>query len=229
MLKMFIAALAVSQASLIISSFVAPKQFKLARVRQLTTTINYPTALLGGCILGIGMQIGGACPGMVLSQVGGAVPNSLFTLLGCFIGAMVYGLLQPYLKFDSHSLYFRQSCPAEAPSLDTKFKLMGKIGWRPLATICYLCCVGFVVFLEIVWPWKEERPAVFSPPLAAPPTNDPFTSSAGWPPAMAGVLIGLLQLPSVLLAGKPIGSSTAYVTAMAQVVLRLLYFVFFLS
>jgi hypothetical protein len=49
-------------------------------------------------LLGVGMAVSGACPGMVLSQVGTGTASSGITLLGCACGALVAGLLQPTLN-----------------------------------------------------------------------------------------------------------------------------------
>ena len=53
--------------------------------------------VLGGVILGAGMAVGGACPGMVLPQVGTALPNAMVTVCGGLVGALLYGALEPSL------------------------------------------------------------------------------------------------------------------------------------
>ena len=47
--------------------------------------------------IGAGMCISGACPGMVWVQIGSGVENSFITLAGCFVGALVYGLMHPFI------------------------------------------------------------------------------------------------------------------------------------
>ncbi|CAI7992917.1 hypothetical protein GBAR_LOCUS1150, partial [Geodia barretti] len=52
----------------------------------------------GGVILGMGMTVSGACPGMVVVQVGSGQEKGMVTLLGCFTGALVYGVVEPVLR-----------------------------------------------------------------------------------------------------------------------------------
>ncbi|KAK3792251.1 hypothetical protein RRG08_007331 [Elysia crispata] len=52
------------------------------------------SAALGGALLGAGMTLSGACPGMVLIQVGAAVPNAFYTFLGAACGALLYALTE---------------------------------------------------------------------------------------------------------------------------------------
>lgn len=59
---------------------------------------GYGGNIVGGALLGVGMSLAGACPGTVFAQVGMGVENSLFTLLGGYVGAAVYGFLNPVLK-----------------------------------------------------------------------------------------------------------------------------------
>ncbi|KAL3885197.1 hypothetical protein ACJMK2_025288 [Sinanodonta woodiana] len=56
------------------------------------------TSLMGPFVLGIGMTLSGACPGMVLAQVGAWSANSIFTLIGCLFGALTYGLIGPLVS-----------------------------------------------------------------------------------------------------------------------------------
>ena len=52
---------------------------------------------LGSFLLGSGMAIGGACPGMVAAQLGSGVDTAYATFLGLFAGALVYGFLEPVM------------------------------------------------------------------------------------------------------------------------------------
>ena len=105
---MFVGALAASCLSLAVLSKCSPEKFKKVRMGHITTAHSYIVSGLGGFLVGVGMLVSGACPGMVLAQVGGGVPNSWFTFLGCILGAALYGLLQPHLPFDGHTKYFRR-------------------------------------------------------------------------------------------------------------------------
>ena len=48
-------------------------------------------------LLGAGMALCGGCPGMVWIQIGSGVDNSLISVAGCFAGALIYGLIHPFI------------------------------------------------------------------------------------------------------------------------------------
>jgi hypothetical protein len=61
-----------------------------------------PTALLanltGGCVFGIGMATAGYCPGTIAAEAGeGRLDAWVAGLSGLFVGAIVFGLLQPVI------------------------------------------------------------------------------------------------------------------------------------
>jgi len=96
MFKMFFAAMG--------SSFsvvcVCPPEI-IARLRiwgQQNSVHIFKSCLLGGFMLGVGMALAGACPGMVLVQVGTNVSSGIYTLLGGFLGAGAFGLIHPIIE-----------------------------------------------------------------------------------------------------------------------------------
>ena len=113
------------------------------------------------------------------------------------------------------SSYDFAGADTSSDTLEKKIPFLSKIGFTSIALCLGLMFAGFVVFLEVMFPWtsSDERPVAFS---LQPSTNNPFTTPAGWPPGLAGACIGFLQIPGVLLLNKAIGSSSAYVTAVAQ-------------
>ena len=75
----------------------------------------------------------------------------------------------------------------EAQGMPSFWVLAGGLG-----VVCCAAALG----LEIVFPWREELPARLGEALAGEacsPQFDPIACPA-WPPALAGVLLGLLQL-----------------------------------
>ena len=74
-----------------------PEQFKSARLPWIAGLQEKGIVSgvgLGAALLGVGMATAGACPGMVLAQVGAGVENSGITLVGGFLGALVYGVAE---------------------------------------------------------------------------------------------------------------------------------------
>ncbi|KAL4216604.1 hypothetical protein ACF0H5_024327 [Mactra antiquata] len=105
------------------------------------------TTVLGSVILGTGMALAGACPGVVLAQVGAWVPNSIFTFLGCLIGALSYGLVAPVIEkytapnkpFKNHTIHKTLNWPYIVLSL-------------PMAMMLFVC----VFVLEYFWDYKKD-------------------------------------------------------------------------
>lgn len=47
-------------------------------------------SVVGGLLLGFGLALSGACPGIVLIQVGMRIPYAIYTLIGCYLGTFIY-------------------------------------------------------------------------------------------------------------------------------------------
>eukprot|EP00808_Paulinella_micropora_P007367 g41343.t1 len=208
MLKMFLGAAGFGQLMIVLVSLCKPEVYTKVRAGTITTTLQYATTALGAAMLGVGMTVSGACPGMVLAQVGSGVPNALWTLCGCLLGAASYGVLQPYCPLDAHTLYFRQGKPTSATSLDQSTG----VAYQKLALGLSLIMLAFVAFLEWCFPYGEERPEAFKQMSIDPKQFMLY----GWPPAVSGLMIGALQLPALLLVGHALGSSSSYLTAVGQ-------------
>ncbi|GBG30623.1 Hypothetical Protein FCC1311_068432 [Hondaea fermentalgiana] len=212
MLKMFLAAAGTSAAVFAVAAIVAPAKFEAARLDWDSSRCGRGprSAALGGMILGSGMAIAGACPGMVLPQVGAGVTNSGFTLLGGIIGAFAYGLLEPLMA----PLLRRYSGPSG------KFAYVDEyvpLSFSQCSALLALGC-GLVVFLlEYLVPWQSE----LSLPLEDDCSLQTFFKCYAWPPSVGGALIGSLQIPVFAVVGTFLGSSTSYQTTCSSWVLLL--------
>ena len=153
---------------------------------------------LGGCLLGTGMAVAGACPGMVLSQVGSGVAGSGFTMLGGVSGALAFGLLEPMLRgFLARTTIERFGAE----------ELFSTASYSQLAAALGIGCVGVVLVLERLVDWRTEADASYATCTTA--------MDCPWPPGVAGAIIGLLQAPCALFLGDTLGSSSAYMTAVS--------------
>ena len=211
MLKMFLAAVGTSAASLGIVSVVAPEKFAAARGKVSGGKKHLKVAALGAGLLGMGMALGGACPGMVLAQLGSGVENSVFTLAGCLSGALVHALVEPTLTKRFAKSYAKNA--KEATFLDKR--LLPGVPYAnvalPLAALCGLAVAG----LELAFPWRGEARAVLPRALAGAPMGlQAGMAAIAWPPQAGGAVIGALQLPLVLGLGHLLGSSSSYVTVI---------------
>jgi hypothetical protein len=169
---------------------------------------------LGGFILGAGMAVGGACPGMVLSQVGAGVEASGITLAGGLTGAFAYGF---FAKFIRGRFTHQQSCCDDKEEADKEVPtdfLDQKVGisFQYLSVGLGIFCIAFAVALEFLFPWEED--------LSLNSRNKSgcsWFSCTSWPPTVAGVVLGMLQIPALLIIGTFLGSSSAYMVVTANV------------
>lgn len=149
---------------------------------------------MGGALLGMGMTLAGFCPGMVFAQLGAGVSTSLFTLAGGLAGVYLYAALEPTIR------------KTFAPTRSGAQTQLGG-SFETLALSSAMTLLAFVAFLEYLVPWNAGI------------VNDSksLLAQRAWPPIAAGVLVGMLQLPAVLVLGDTLGSATAYCTVAAQV------------
>jgi len=196
MMKMFLSAAATSTLCLSLMQIITPKQYSIAKAK--CAGYNFLEAVIGGFILGTGMAIGGICPGMVLAQIGAGVDNSILSLVSILIGALIYGLIEPFIRF----VTAKKTLP---------YCFMDEIiPHRHLLSIIFASLMfAVVLILELIYPWKSELTTPLQP-------NCNIIQCKAWPPYISGILVGILQIPSVSTLGNSIGSSTAYVCVMSQ-------------
>jgi len=207
MLKMFLSAMGTGAICLAIVSKVSPGKFERCRKawESVTKTRGWLTGTITGTtILGAGMAIAGACPGMVLSQVGAGVSLSGVTVAGGLLGALVYGLLEDTIK---------TNWLKKGPQGPTAYVYIDQFLKKPyfaFAILLGVVCIAFAIVLEVLLPWKAELPTRLQAVLASDQCNGFNISCAAWPPAIAGALLGLMQIPAVLVIGTFLGSATSY-------------------
>jgi len=211
MLKVFFGAMGTGAIGLAILSMAKIPQFASARNlwRPTATTRGWLTGpALGGFLLGAGMAISGACPGMVLAAFGAQCPDSGWTILGGLCGALLYGLnagrIQRCILDKGPKGPASKSVYAdEELGIPYYFLAMG------LGMVCLLGCV----VLETLIPWKSEVPGRFQEVMASPvcaADSFDFWNCPAWPPSLAGCLVGSLQLGTVLVIQTFLGSATAF-------------------
>jgi len=205
MLKMFLSASAAGAVVLGVAALLFPKKLQDARKAFLGCgggkTVG--SMAMGAATLGCGMAIAGACPGMVIVQLGTGVPHAYTTFLGGLVGAATYAVIQP--RF--HPMLCGDARPAsKAAGAQVAEELSAFKGLK-----YWQLAFGLAAFLtlpimaaEYINPWTTELP-----PFAQPWTN-------AWPPILSGIIIGSLQFPAVILLGDTLGSSSAYMSVLAQ-------------
>mmetsp|Transcript_4301 Transcript_4301/g.8429 ORF Transcript_4301/g.8429 Transcript_4301/m.8429 type:complete len:736 (-) Transcript_4301:163-2370(-) len=206
MLKMFLSAAGGGAFFLAGVSVVSPALFK--DVRELFMSCGNGKGLIGvafgAFLLGVGMALGGACPGMVLIQIGSGVENSGFTFLGGAIAAGVYGFTQPAFA------PYLTAGTCRKVKIDDIPLLKGIEYWKLALALSMMMAVP-IILLEVLAPWNSQG--------EIPQGLTPWTQA--WPPILSGVIIGLMQVPAVLGLGDTLGSSSAYMTMMSMILVAL--------
>eukprot|EP00297_Palpitomonas_bilix_P008141 CAMPEP_0113872216 /NCGR_PEP_ID=MMETSP0780_2-20120614/3081_1 /TAXON_ID=652834 /ORGANISM="Palpitomonas bilix" /LENGTH=458 /DNA_ID=CAMNT_0000857705 /DNA_START=140 /DNA_END=1513 /DNA_ORIENTATION=- /assembly_acc=CAM_ASM_000599 len=214
MMKMFLGAAAAGQLVFFVMYFASRRLFYTVR-NDFLGCIECKGMLgsgLGAAILGAGMVLGGGCPGMVLAQLGSGVPYAYITLLGCFAGALFYGFVEKPLLRVASTGYLSEKHSVVEGLFNTKK--------TPLLLILFaLALSGVVVMIELLSPWSADIATLLPPDLQNTTEGvwgNYVLDAVSWPPAMVGVIIGLLQLPITLLVGESLGSSTSYMMIISQ-------------
>ncbi|ELT97896.1 hypothetical protein CAPTEDRAFT_219820 [Capitella teleta] len=149
--------------------------------------------------------ISNECPGMVLAQVGSWTNNAIYTFIGTLIGALLYGLVAPFVI-----RLTRPKKPFEILTVHEKLNVRYVYLALPMAL-----AIGVVVFLlEYFIPWQDDIDCWNRNEFATPGANI-FTMKS-WSPGVSGAVIGVLQVAIVLAVGDTLGGSSSYVTIVSQ-------------
>eukprot|EP01094_Clydonella_sp_ATCC50884_P002597 TRINITY_DN11982_c0_g1_i1.p1 TRINITY_DN11982_c0_g1~~TRINITY_DN11982_c0_g1_i1.p1 ORF type:complete len:416 (+),score=112.65 TRINITY_DN11982_c0_g1_i1:138-1385(+) len=169
----------------------------------------YPIATLsGGALIGFGMHLAGACPGTLLGQVVERREGVLWIALGALSGACAFGYAQPHL-LQRTNVYV-------AGSSFTIFEHFGVEMWHVALPLLAILGTGLYVL-------EQYAPTLVVPSADGDAKNVSlrervieYLRAPRWHPYVCGALLGVMQVPALLLAKTAIGTSTAYVSAAAE-------------
>ena len=126
------------------------------------------TFIVGGLLIGVGMQISGSCPGMVLVQLGAGVTYSYITFIGALCGALVHGLVEKWINSGN----FSKSSSIISKALFEIIHLPAIV-----VRIIFILLAGLAVFLmEFFIPWTKEYAN------AIPENSSNIFIYKAWPP-----------------------------------------------
>ncbi|KAK3582153.1 hypothetical protein CHS0354_033079 [Potamilus streckersoni] len=208
MLKMFLSALVSGMFVMSLLSMLPFTRKKFLNIQQaFGSSLRNKGVLIvftGGLILGVGMTLSGACPGMVLSQVGAGTSNAGYTLLGCFGGALLYGVVEPLItQLLSSSHQLRHQFLDHASGSPYFVTVM------PIA----VTLAAIVFGLEIYFPWRME---LVDHQIESDDSTSNLFAYKNWPPFVCGAMIGMLQLPMIFFVRSTLGASSSFCTLISQ-------------
>ncbi|KAJ3048735.1 hypothetical protein HK097_010251 [Rhizophlyctis rosea] len=173
---------------------------------------KYGANISGGSMLGVGMALSGACPGTVFVQLGAGLPSAWYVMTGAIASALSFGYLHRAIRNVLPT--FGQKSPVT--TLDTTFNTKPLTIARAIA----LSLTSAVYIISSLTSWRHDVLTAYNGLITLPSSTfavNPLFASA-WSPIAGGSLIALLQLPSVLLNGGPIGTSGSYMELASRIV-----------
>nr|XP_002740360.2 PREDICTED: uncharacterized protein LOC100378393 [Saccoglossus kowalevskii] len=210
MMKMFLAAVMVGLLCFCLMAHLPATKDLFQRTRAsyyaTFTTKGLLTICVGGFLLGAGMELAAACPGMVLAQVGAWVGGgqALMTVFGCLVGAFTYGFCVPGVN--------KYMAPKESYE---KHLVDDYIKWPFAALALPFAVLLFVIIFVLEWffPWETELEDY----ITNRTDDGVFMTALAWPPWIGGGVIGLLQLAIMFSVADTLGGSSSYTTVASQV------------
>ena len=166
--------------------------------------------LVGGALLGAGMFLSGSCPGTIWAQVGSGTPHALSVIFGGLSGTVLFGYLEK--RFKKMSARFQK--PQNKEDGDLSRLMPSSVGYIGTAVLLAVMMGGCVAGFEQLFPWREEQNAIVA--HGGSLATSPFSfGAASIDPAVAGTMLGLLQIPVQLSSGAELGQSSGWVMASA--------------
>jgi uncharacterized membrane protein YedE/YeeE len=204
MMKMFLGGVAGSAFAMAILAYLNPKEFDKARESKGWGDKGASSAIIGGLLQGIGMALAGSCPGMAYAQLGMGTPNAPFLYLGGLVGALLYGLMHPWLK-DHHAFDFAQTLEKRFESMHLERNYFNG-HFKSTATALGVLMLAAAIGVDAIFPWQAD-------------VADVRAVRPEWRlnPIVAGLIVGSLQIPVFVFLGSLLGASSGYSVLTSQV------------
>lgn len=189
MMKMFLSAMGTSMLSFSFVGAIHPE--KMEKIRGRSNPNSVGKLVLGGGLLGMGMAIGGSCPGTQYVQLGAGMGSAVFALVGSELGVFAFAKVQHYLTF----------LPLSKVMVKSKLDGILKVRSWKLQFVLGAMFISLASFLDRVVPWQSESA---------------FQGNGFWNPIVAGICVGLLQIPGSFILESVLGSSSSYVVTFCS-------------
>ena len=199
-LNLFIAAVGASMVIFSIFELLVPS-FWARKADSQNSKTGYLRAIVGGSLCGVGMALAGVGSTMLPAQVGGGVHNSWASVIGFFLGALVFSIVEKYIITD----HMKETCKIDR-KVD-KLTIDEKVGIRfhKIGIPVGLGMIGFACALEFGIPGTKTQ------------DNSEKLSMGNlpWPAAMGGLVVALNQAVLLLIGNHQQGGSTCIVNVVS--------------
>ncbi|KAG6077310.1 hypothetical protein E4U16_004785 [Claviceps sp. LM84 group G4] len=150
---------------------------------------KYDGNILGGALLGMGMALGGSCPGALYAQLAAGVQSGLYALNGAIVGGILWtGIVSKGVQ----QLRKNNAVKPERGVVNEQLGLSKGSAVLLLETACVGAIIGTMT-------------------LHSPASGSTYSASASRiPGAVGGLLIGGAQLVSILTRRSMVGISGSY-------------------
>jgi uncharacterized membrane protein YedE/YeeE len=226
MLKLFMSAMGVSAFAITLTALKNPALFDEIRdkFRAGCQRGVVSGAAFGAFILGVGMALSAACPGMVLSQIGAGQENSIYTIIGGLVGCVVYASVEKMMRdtFITRGYIF----PKDKRFAD-EFLGVGRDKTPYMIAGLGVFALGAGIVMDLVVPWDNIPGESASDSMG----EIDFANGGGgyggndcggnplkcraWNPLISGSILGALQIILISKFGTCTGSATAYQSIVA--------------
>ena len=150
------------------------------------------SVVVGACIFGVGMQLGGGCASGTLFTAGGGNARMLITLLFFIVGSVI----------GSAHFSWWQSLPAFQPV--SLVNVAGAGGGIAISLVLFAAITAFTVIME-----KRRHGHLEQAPLVDKPGSQRWLTGP-WPLMAGAVALALLNFATLALAGRPWGITSAF-------------------
>ena len=223
-LKMFVSAVGTSMIAQSAMSAFHFAQFEKSRAYRQDN--NGWLQVIGGCaILGIGMGVAGSGPTMLPSQIGAGVETSGMILVGCIAGGGVYALCERVFGFRTScqraaedKIVVEDLVPTKLQAFLDRTLLRWVNMYQLLAMPMGMFMIGCGFLVDYLSPHSSDAAELGLPPYA---TGCNFSGSARtvqvifFHPIMAGIVVGLNQIPLRFIYDDGQGGSTSVMNMVA--------------
>ena len=162
---------------------------------------GYLRAIIGGSVCGIGMALAGVGSTMLPAQVGGGVKNSWASVVGFFLGALIFSIIEKFFLKE----YLDTTCKFDRKT--DRLTMDEKVGIRfhKIGIPAGLMMIGFACALE------------FGIPGTKTDDNSEKLSMGklGWPAIAGGLVVALNQAVLLLIGNHQQGGSTCIVNVVS--------------